>query len=49
MGSAHWAMVSASLQARGVLNDAQRRQVEAMADSMHAGAMMRRGGEMRHR
>ena len=49
MGAAHWAMVSASLQARGVLTDAQRRQLEAMADSMHTGPMMRRGGEMQHR
>jgi hypothetical protein len=34
MSQAHWAMLSAAAQARAVLNDDQRKQVDAMADSM---------------
>ncbi len=36
MGQAHWAMLSAAAQAKAVLTPAQRTQVQAMADSMHA-------------
>jgi len=39
MGNAHWAMLRAAAQARGVLTDAQRGRVDGWADSM----------EMRHR
>jgi hypothetical protein len=42
MGDAHWAMLSAAAQARGLLTDAQRR----MADSMHTRPMMH--GGMQH-
>lgn len=36
MGQAHWAMLSAAAQAKTVLTVAQRAQVQAMADAMHA-------------
>lgn len=36
MGRAHWAELSAALQARAVLSEPQRAQVQALADSMHA-------------
>lgn len=36
MGQAHWAMLSAALQAKAVLTAVQRTQVQAFADSMHA-------------
>jgi LTXXQ motif family protein len=36
MGQAHWAMLSAAAQAKAVLTPAQRTQVQALADSMHA-------------
>jgi Spy/CpxP family protein refolding chaperone len=42
MSDAHWAMLSAAAQARGLLTDAQRQQV----DSMHTRRMTR--GGMRH-
>jgi hypothetical protein len=42
MGRAHWSMLSAAAQARGVLNDLQRGRVEGWADAMqtHMGQMM---------
>jgi len=44
MGRAHWAMLSAAAQARGVLTDLQRGRVEGWADAMqmHMGQMQRR-------
>lgn len=44
MGRAHWAMLSAAAQARGVLTDVQRGRVEGWADAMqmHSGQMQRR-------
>lgn len=39
MGDAHWAMLRAAAQARAVLTDAQRQQMDAMADSMFARPM----------
>jgi hypothetical protein len=45
MGDAMWAMMRAAARARAVLTDAQRQQVDAMADSMAAHPM--RGG-MQH-
>ncbi len=47
MGRAHWAMLSAAAQARGVLTDAQRGRVDGWADMMEMqGEHMRRmGGE----
>jgi hypothetical protein len=36
MGQAHWAMLSAAAQAKAVLTAAQRAQVQAWMDSMHA-------------
>ena len=43
MGRAHWAMLSASAQARAALTDAQRGRVDGWADMMqdHMGQMMR--------
>jgi hypothetical protein len=46
MGDAHWAMLSAAAQARGMLTDAQRQRADATADSMPAHPMMQ--GGMRH-
>ena len=42
MGRAHWAMLSAAAQARGLLTDAQRARVDGWADMMqqHMGQMM---------
>jgi len=45
MGDAMWAMMRAAAQARAVLTDAQRLQVDAMADSMSAHPMP---GGMQH-
>jgi len=49
MGRAHWAMLSAAAQARGVLTDAQRGRVDGWADmmEMQSHEMMKRrmGGE----
>ncbi len=36
MGKAHWAVIAAAAQARGVLTDAQRSKVQVWADSMQA-------------
>lgn len=36
MGQAHWALLSAAMQAKAVLTVVQRAQVQALADSMHA-------------
>jgi hypothetical protein len=36
MGKAHWLMLAAAAQAKGVLNDAQRKKLSVWADSMHA-------------
>ena len=36
MGKAHWAALAAAVQARSVLNDAQRKQLAVWADSMQA-------------
>lgn len=36
MGKAHWAVIAAAAQARGVLTDAQRAKVKVWADSMQA-------------
>jgi hypothetical protein len=36
MGKAHWTLLAASVQARAVLTDAQRAQLQAWADSMQA-------------
>ena len=47
MGQAHMAMLDAAAQARAVLTDDQRKQVDATA-SMRRRPMMRRGGAMRH-
>ncbi|MGD0992969.1 MAG: Spy/CpxP family protein refolding chaperone [Gemmatimonadales bacterium] len=46
MGQAHMAMLDAAAQARAVLTDDQRKQVDA-ASSMRRRPMMRRGGSMR--
>jgi LTXXQ motif family protein len=48
MGRAHWAMLSAAAQARGVLTDAQRGRVDGWADMMQmmqGERMKRMGGE----
>jgi Spy/CpxP family protein refolding chaperone len=42
MGKAHWAMLAASVQARAVLTDAQRAQLQVWADSMQAWAQQHR-------
>lgn len=47
MGDAMWAMMRSAAQARAVLTDDQRQQVQVMADSMMAHPMMR-GGAMQH-
>ncbi|HEX4600934.1 MAG TPA: Spy/CpxP family protein refolding chaperone [Gemmatimonadales bacterium] len=42
MGKAHWAMLTSAVQARTVLNDAQRTKTQAWADSMEASAEQHR-------
>lgn len=48
MGKAHWAMLSAAAQARGVLTEGQRGRVEGWADAMemHQRMPMRQPGSM---
>ena len=49
MGKAHWAMLTAAAQARGVLTDVQRARVEGWADAMqHMGGMGPGMGMMHH-
>jgi Spy/CpxP family protein refolding chaperone len=48
MGDAHMTMLDAAAQARAVLTDGQRKQVDTMAASMRGRAMMRRGGGAHH-
>jgi hypothetical protein len=43
MGTAHWVMLKAAAQARGLLTDAQRGRVDGWVDSMQA--RHRRGGD----
>ena len=45
---AHMAMLDAAAQARAVLTDDQRKQVDAAATTMRRRPMTRRGGAMRH-
>jgi hypothetical protein len=44
MGTAHWAVLRASAQARGVLNEAQRARVEGWIDAMQTHGPMRGWG-----